>query len=300
MNGSSRISISPDRLSHSEAPRNFMKTQPAKILRYFIALALLPVAVPCFASIYQLDLHLHSIEMIPEEASAGDVLLPVVAAAKGSRPVNSQFNFIGVAAGQPIWRLPRSQNPNLLFLSIGTEELSSADFASPISWNLIGVTGTGNGPAPGYFSMWGVDDFGGVIPLMSTAPSALTPNTLDVNAAGHYHFNYAFTAPGLYNVEFQATATLSSALGGGQVTGSAVYSFGVFDTGADYVAPESGPFVYEGMSFPVVLYGNEHIDMGIGLVAVPEPSGVALAGLGVIGLAGAALRRRVLARRVAS
>lgn len=277
-----------------------MKTHPSAILRYFMAMALLPVVSPCFASIYQLDLHLHSIEMMPEEASASDVLLPVVAAAKESRSANSQFSFIGVEAGQPIWRLPRSQNPNRLFLSIGTEELSSADFASPIAWNLIGVTGSGNGPAPGYFSMWGVDDFGGVIPLMSTAPNAGMPNVFDVNVADHEHFNYAFTAPGLYNIEFQATATLSPALGGGQVTGSAVYSFGVFDTGADYVAPESGPFVYEGMSFPVVLYGNEHIDMGIGLVAVPEPSGVALAGLGAIGLAGAALRRRARPRRVAS
>lgn len=277
-----------------------MKARPIAILRYFIAMALLPIVSPCVASIYQLDLHLHSTEMIPEEASAGDVLLPIRAAAKQSRPANSQFSFIGVEAGQPMWRLPRSQNPNLLFLSIGTEELSSADLASSISWNLIGVTGSGNGPAPGYFSMWGVDDFGGVIPLMSTAPGAVTPDTLNVNVAGHYHFNYAFTAPGLYNIEFQATATLSPALGGGQVTGSAVYSFGVFDTGADYVAPESGPFVYEGTSFPVVLYGNEHIDMGIGLVAVPEPSSLALAGLGAIGLAGAALRRRTRAQRAAS
>ena len=259
-------------------------------------------AMMCFsadaawADVYELDLHLHSTEVEPHEFHADESLLPVKAAAKGNRPAGSQFDFIGVGSGQPYWRLPKSQNPALLFLSIGTEELAPADFGSTITWSLISVTGSGGGPAPGVFSIWDVDDFAALVPLMSSLPGAGTPNSLVVSAGGHYHYNYGFTAPGLYNVAFEATATLSEALGGGPVSGTAVYSFGVFDTGADYVEPSSTPWTYEGQEFTVALFGDEHIDMGVGLVAVPEPSALMLAGLGLAGLAAARRRRPRRAR----
>ena len=251
-----------------------------------------------WATPYELELHLHSTEVEPQEFAADAALLPVKAAAKANRPAGSQWDFIGVSAGQPFWRLPKSQNPNLLYLSLGTEELNPADFATTITWSLVGVTGTGGGAAPGVFSVWDVDDFGGIVPLMSTASSGTSgiPNSLVVNAGGHYHYNYGFTAPGLYNVEFQANSTLSPALGGGPVSGSAVYSFGVFDVENDYVEPESTPWTYEGQQFTVALYGDEHIDMGVALVAVPEPSGLVLAGLGLAALVGANARRRRTAR----
>jgi len=264
-----------------------------RVMRCVFAGLVIALSCHChdaWADAYELELHLHSTEVEPEEFAASDALLPVKAAAKGIRPVGSQFDFIGVAAGQPFWRLPKSQNPALLFLSIGTEELAPVDFGSTITWSLISVTGSGGGPAPGVFSMWDVDDFGGVVPLMSSSPGAGTPNSLVVSAGGHYHYNYGFTAPGLYNVAFAATATLSEALGGGPVSGTAVYSFGVFDTGADYVEPSSTPWTYEGQEFTVALFGDEHIDMGVGLVAVPEPSALALAGCGIAGLVAA--RRR--------
>lgn len=273
-----------------QIPSRFIGLQVMRCVFTGLAIALSCHCHDAWADAYELELHLHSAEVEPEEFAASDALLPVKAAAKGNRPAGSQFDFIGVAAGQPYWRLPKSQNPALLFLSIGTEELAPADFGSTITWSLISVTGSGGGPAPGVFSMWDVDDFAALVPLMSSLPGAGTPNSLLVSAGGHYHYNYGFTAPGLYNVAFAATATLSEALGGGPVSGTAVYSFGVFDTGADYVEPSSTPWTYEGQEFTVALFGDEHIDMGVGLVAVPEPSALALAGCGIAGLVAA--RRR--------
>jgi surface-anchored protein len=241
---------------------------------------------------YELELHLHSSEVTPAEFGAADALLPVVAAAKTVRPVGSQYDFIGVAAGAPVWLLPKNQNPSVLFLSIGTEELAAADFSTPLVWSLVTVTGSGGAAAPGSFSVWNVDNFGSVVPLMSTASGTATPNAFSVAPGTHTHFNYGFTAPGLYNIEFTASGTLSAALGGGPVTGTATYSFGVFDTGSDYQFPITTPWTYEGQSFSVPLVGNEHIDMGLALTAVPEPA----MGAGVLTLFGAAgacvVRRR--------
>lgn len=244
-----------------------------------------------YGDAYELDLHLHSSEVTPSEFAASDALLPVLAAAKTTRPSGTQFAFMGGTAGGPLWVLPKDQDPDLLFLSIGTEELDPADFASTITFQLIQVTGSGGGPAPGDFSVWNVGTFSELLPLMSSVPGT-TSNSFAVPAGTHTHFNYGFTAPGLYNVEFTASATLAAALGGGPVTGTAVYSFGVFDVGSDYVEPTSLPWTFQGQSFPMALYGNEHIDIGTGLVAVPEPSSVVLGGLGAAGLGWLGLRRR--------
>jgi surface-anchored protein len=256
----------------------------------FVVLA--NIGVDVAAAPYEFDVHLHSEEVEPHEFEADAALLPVKAAAKTTRSGNPQFDFTGTTAGNPIWILPKSQNPGLLFLSVGTEELSATDFQSLIQFSLVSVTGSAGGPAPGVFSIWNVDAFAQVEPLMSSAVGASLPNAFSVPAAAHTHFNYGFTAPGLYNVEFAVSATLAESLGGGPVSGSAVYSFGVFDTGSDYVMPSSTPWIYQGQQFTVALFGDEHIDMGVGLVAVPEPSALLLAGLGLAGLVGARVNRR--------
>ena len=278
--------------------RSMNVTETSVRFRWFRCgmLALLVVAV-CItpqivvADAYELDLHLHSAEVEPEEFGANAALLPVVAAAKTTRPGSPQFDFTGTPAGSPLWVLPKNQQTGVLYLSVGTEELTPADFASGLEFSLVSVTGSAGGPAPGIFSVWNVDTFAVVSPLMSTASGSPTPNAFTVPAGAHTHFNYGFTSPGLYNVEFAVTATLAAALGGGPVSGSATYSFGVFDTEADYVMPSSMPWAYGGQQFTVALFGDEHIDMGVGLTPVPEPSAAALAGMGLAAVGVGALRR---------
>jgi surface-anchored protein len=253
------------------------------------------IAMTSLASDYELELHLHSAELDPPEAAADAALLPVVAAAKTTRLVGSQYDFIGAAAGASIWLLPKSQNPDVLYLSIGTEELVAGDFAGPLTWTLTSVSGSGGGAAPGAFSIWNSGTAGSwatVTPLMSTIGG--TPNAFTVSIPAHTHFNYGFTAPGLYNVEFSVSALLAAEKGGGTATGTATYSFGVFDTASDYTYPSSTPWTYQGQSFSVALVGNEHIDMGVALVPVPEPSAAMMAIFAGTGLVLAGMRRRSL------
>lgn len=266
--------------------------RPGGFLLVAVIIGMSAMTSRAHAANYTLDPHLHSAEIEPHETAADSALLPVVAAAKTTRPVSSVYDFTGAAAGGTLWLLPKNQNQSVLFLSIGTEEIASSALAGPMTWTLTSVTGSGGGVAPGVFSVWNVDNFATVIPLMSTAVGAGTPNAFNVTAATHTHFNYGFTAPGLYNVEFSVSAPLSASLGGGTAVGSATYSFGVFDTGSDYSYPESVPWTYQGQSFSVPLVGNEHIDMGVSLVAVPEPSTLAMSALGVISLLGLSIGRR--------
>lgn len=247
---------------------------------------------------YELEPHVHAhgeyeivevsgtTEISIHEAAGSQVLLPVVSAAQTTRFPGSQWDFIGVGAGANYWRLPKDQNISVLFLGLSTEELTASDFASPITFTLLGVTGTSGSPAPGFFSAWNTGDLGPV-PLMSTAVGT-TPNSLSVAAGSHSHFNYGFTAPGLYNVEFKVSGTLAPSLGGELVEGTTTYSFGVFDQN-NYPEVASTPYVFEGQSFPYFMYGNAHADLGVALV--PEPSSIVLAGLGCLGVAAVALRR---------
>jgi surface-anchored protein len=81
---------------------------------------------------------------------------------------------------------------------------------------------------------------------------------------GHDHYNFGFTAAGIYDLTFTATGTLAT---GGVVTASDVFRFVVGDQST---AP-----------------------------VVPEPSALALAGLAVV-TGGLVARRRGRASRIAA
>jgi surface-anchored protein len=217
-----------------------------------------------------------------------------VSAAKNTRPSGEQWDFTGTTSGGDLWILPKSQNSSVLFLGIGTEEIAVSDLGSNITLVFQGLSG----PAGGVFSMWDVDQFATLVPLVTSTSGFTTPNQIVLPANAHAHFNYGFTTPGLYDVTFQASATLAPALGGGPVVGTATFSFGVFDVGDLYPEEPATPYTFFGRTFDNFIYDNGHVDLGIALAPVPEPSALLMAGLGLCATIGAGLRRRRAARSV--
>jgi len=131
-------------------------------------------------------------------------LLNVPARAVGKIPENPAFAFLG-QPGAPVWILPQSSNPNLLFLGVAAEEIRPGTFAGDrIEMVLKEVDG------PGHFSMFAVGGFGTSEKLVDTRDGITSADVVILSAGGHSHVNWAFTAPGLYRVRLEGRATLAA------------------------------------------------------------------------------------------
>lgn len=171
-----------------------------------------------------LALHWHdessATEYAPHEAFA---FIPLSSSA--NRPAGAQWNFTGTSAGSPVYLAPAIQAPGVIFLGIGSEEIPTGTFtADTLSLELVSLSG------PGQFSLWQTDAFSSPVVALSTA-SAVTSFTL--TTGGHSHYNWGFTAPGIYELEFRVTGTLTGEVA--PISDTATFAFGV---GA--VIPEPG------------------------------------------------------------
>jgi hypothetical protein len=162
-----------------------------------------------------------------------EVLHYVHPQARLNRPGGSQWDFLGMAAGQPVWILPQAQNANLLFLGTASEETPLGTFAAytetdprvfggaPFPWLTLQVTGV---RGPGHFSAWQTDGFGTPVSFASTADGGLTSaDKLFILEGGHAHYNLGFSRQGFYEIDIQA----SGYLGAGQTnqTTSPIHTF---------------------------------------------------------------------------
>lgn len=179
------------------------------------------------------DMHLHDdtndIEYEPDEA-----LIYLGTAARQSRPGGSYFDFLGVPAGQTIWRIRESAVPSVPFLGIATEEtggifetVNESDarltaLGAPAQAEWVRLT-LKSFSGPGHVGIWSSSDSGPVV-WMDTANGVSSNDLLFVVDDAHQHFNYAFTATGVYDLTFQA----SGIIGGQRVFSEDVtYRFGV-------------------------------------------------------------------------
>jgi surface-anchored protein len=137
-------------------------------------------------------------EYAPTEAILGVDLL----AAGTTVPANPQYGFLGTA-GSPVWILPEVQNPSILFLGFGTEELSDGLFVGDqVTMSLQAVRG------PGQFSVYEVGVFGSPTVFMNSGNGITGADSIVLPAGGHQHANWAFSTPGTYEVDFEAAGTL--------------------------------------------------------------------------------------------
>jgi surface-anchored protein len=167
----------------------------------------------------------------------GDVLLYVGPAGQSTQPAGWQF--IGAGDGNLYWKVPQIRDPELLLLGNSAEDIPVGTFDSYhppdprisftgewIKLTLVAVRGPGHvsawqdGQAP---SSWWISSFDG--------GRTLDPSFY-IQTGGHVDYNWGFTAPGLYEVDFQASAFVG---GSGLPTRSPIvtYFFGVETTGEE-------------------------------------------------------------------
>lgn len=182
------------------------------------------------------DLHVHD-EDTPAEYAPERALLFVAASAKLTRPAGSQWDFLGIGAGGDVWVLPVVQNPGLLFLGIGAEEIAPGAFASYAeSDSRLAVAPTAEWirltlqslTAPGHLSFWSTDGFGSPVVWWSSAQGGISASdALFTESGSHGHYFIGFTAVGIYEVGTAASAYLGPGQTAPTTSGTATYHFGV-------------------------------------------------------------------------
>jgi surface-anchored protein len=167
------------------------------------------------------DLHIGQHEADPPAEYAPDeAILGVGPAAQTTVPSNPAFGFLG-SPGSMVYILPQAENPSLLFLGFGAEELDPGLFVNnQVTLSLTSAHG------PGQFSVYDVDAFGTPNVLMNSGNGITPGDSVVLAAGGHRHVNWGFTEPGTYEVNFEATGLL---VAGNQFasSGPVTYTFAV-------------------------------------------------------------------------
>jgi surface-anchored protein len=160
------------------------------------------------------------LEYVPDQ-----ILIQVGTASATTVPNDPAFSFIGATGGSEIFLLPATQNPALPFLGLATEEITDGTFQNDeITLRLKSVSG------PGFYSVWSTDGFGAPTPYLTSSNGIDGTDALILGTGGHFHFDMAFTAAGVYAVTLEATGVLE-ADGSTVSSGDLTYYFAV-NTGA--------------------------------------------------------------------
>ncbi|MBC8104626.1 MAG: TIGR03769 domain-containing protein [Cytophagales bacterium] len=152
------------------------------------------------------------------EYAPWQAVLKVAPAAKVARPAGTQFDFLGVPAGETISILPQFQRAGLLYLAVSNEDQVGGTFSSYdvttesggrvkgtapwVKWRLLAVKG------PGAFSAYTLGSFGKVTTWFSNADGIDQNDAVWVKEREDLHLNWAFTKPGFYRVVAVVSAYL--------------------------------------------------------------------------------------------
>jgi len=191
------------------------------------------------------DLHVHAegamidgTEFLDQEFEADDVIINVPESVKVVDQNTSELfdipESLGLTQGEPFWNLMQNLSDADMtdspFLGMAAEEVDPADFdPDSITIALTGFSG------PGEFTLW-TDGTGVQFDTLDGLGSDDELTGFPIGTGAHTHFNYAFSAPGTYNVTLTASGTLT---GGGPTSGSGTYTF--------RVVPEPGTIALFGL-----------------------------------------------------
>lgn len=153
----------------------------------------------------QLRLHIHTHEPEPDgtEYEPSEVVIEVGLPAV-CPVVGESYAFLG-NPGAWWFILPSAPKPDLPFLGLAAEEIETGQLRDDrLDLRLIAAVG------PGQFALFSVDAFGYPIVHMNTRDGVNTADCATVQAGSHSHLNWAFTAPGDYELTLVATGTLAS------------------------------------------------------------------------------------------
>lgn len=179
----------------------------------------------------RLEFHFHAegaclggVSGVSGEFEPDDIWIVVPDHAAVLRPDGSEWAFTGTNTGMPIWILPQHHHhedgghEEIPFLGLSAQEIPLGVWLN----NTVTLrVGTVNGP--GDFSLWQMDAFGMPVVYISTFDPA-SASELILSAGLHGHYNWGFTAPGLYEIEWVAEAFWIDQT---PVSASAVFTFWV-------------------------------------------------------------------------
>ena len=132
---------------------------------------------------------------------SNEVHLVVQQSAQLSLPSGTPFGN----AGDILWIIPQSQNPDLLYLGLSTEGLPDNTFSGNLDFRLKAVTGPGN------FFVWQSDSTGNLHVYFDSADGITDADSHSSIVGSHEHFNWAFSTNGVYQVTFQVSGQLIGA-----------------------------------------------------------------------------------------
>ena len=154
--------------------------------------------------VWNLHIHdeTHDIEYSPPSGPDG-AILQVNANALTMVSSDPLFSFLGTP-GSPLWLLPNTQDPNLLFLGFGAEEIQPGQFVGDtFNMRLTGVSG------PGQFTVFDYDSLGNPFVIMNTRDGLSAADNFAGVPGAHSDLNWAFSQAGTYTVSFEASGTLA-------------------------------------------------------------------------------------------
>lgn len=150
------------------------------------------------------------------------------------RPAGSEWDFTGASSGGDLWLASQVNEIGKPFLGLASEDLTISDWAGQISWALTAVTA----PLGGEFALWQTGIFGDPTRRWDTQDGSFFNDEFELSVGGHNHFNWGFTAPGVYELELTATGTHNTF---GTVSDTETFTFLVGDsTQVPAAVPEPG------------------------------------------------------------